>query len=197
MFQISIVVVVCVILDKDNVPGAQTGRSGVVPAGEGCAWRRSLTGRSSLVLVVLGRQPSCHLGGVITFAGLVPDAAELASVSSSKTNSAIAAIRVTPGTAFFSASGSRAEASSPLPAVGRSSGTHMDLDLDGQADGCPEAAVHLDQHLQHLPPSLSRGLAPQARRPQHLPDGRHPPGRRPSRLRKQPWRSAGDDQRGM
>jgi hypothetical protein len=38
---------VCGILVKDNVPGAQTGRPGVVQAGEGFAWRRSLTGRDS------------------------------------------------------------------------------------------------------------------------------------------------------
>jgi hypothetical protein len=37
--------VVCVILEKDNVASAQTGRSGVLQAGEGFAWRRSLTGR--------------------------------------------------------------------------------------------------------------------------------------------------------
>lgn len=36
---------VCGILEKDNVPGAQTGRSGVVQAGEGFAWRQCLTGR--------------------------------------------------------------------------------------------------------------------------------------------------------
>jgi hypothetical protein len=41
---------VCGILNTDNVPGAQTGRSGVVQAGEGFAWPRSLTGHLPLFL---------------------------------------------------------------------------------------------------------------------------------------------------
>jgi hypothetical protein len=45
MVRISIGEAVCDILNKDNVPAAQTGRSGVVEAGEGCAWPPSLTGR--------------------------------------------------------------------------------------------------------------------------------------------------------
>ncbi len=55
---------VCDILGKDNVAGAQTGRSGVVQAGEGFAWRRSLTGRLFSLPVLLVRQPPFRCGGV-------------------------------------------------------------------------------------------------------------------------------------
>ncbi len=44
---------VCVILDKDNVPSAQTGRLGVVQAGEGFAWPQCLTGRLFLCFLSL------------------------------------------------------------------------------------------------------------------------------------------------